>query len=1345
MIPLLRSLWKNIPLLLLCAGISAGCVADPRIVWRATGAPGDLQIRALAVNPHNPQILYAGLYSHGFQRSADGGITWQSHNNGLSLSEVSTDNRPRNVRALAVSQTDPALLFLGSEGGLYRTTDGGDSWQLTFPNPSSLFDFYSVDAIASVLIDGEERFFAGTRAGLFVFDGEVWQPTELVGAGFQASAILIHPDNPRHLLVGTKAAGIFRSQDGGLSWAQIGQPFAERKLWVSKLVYDSSGQLLAGTLGDIVNTLGDGVYALTADGWQPRNNGLPANANIWLLYANPENGALYTSVSDERTYRWESTAWQPLDFPYALYSLVKLPASGDFLAGTRGYGAYTLSPELADWRLLQLRSPGETGAHIHSLLTLPINRGQTTLLVAGTDVNGVFTRTTGEEEWRRGQGFPIVHRRIFSLAVGGEDDAGPRLYAGSFGGGVYRSQDGGALWEQLPNTGLEGESLPVLSLGVIAGDEDRIYAGTRIGLFRFDNASQKWHSVDGLMGQMPSAVVIPALHVDRRGELFAAVSNFGLFRSAEGESWQSVTPNLLEDPIFVSGLESSTKSFLGRWLHGADRFFAINYDSLYSSDTVFDPTRSTDWDRRISGQFGALAVDPFHPQIIYAGAFSATVGIALTPTYPSLISLDNGSSWRDAGTLNHPVNALAADPTRPGILYAGTDSGVYIGEVTLPILWREVLVWSLLFSPLLLLTAFLGFVYLSLSLPYGIPLPTAARLLLFRRNALALALVEPSPLSSLQQLILAAGEELPVWSSQEMAALLDSENANASSAQLAAALDQLTRQFGLLTVDSDGRYRAAIPGLGRVFRWRVEARRGLLAKDVREENAIFQDSRDFFRQAGFAVHTRRDLLLLTPLQASWAELTSQSDDAPLLARILAGGAPTVADLDESLRLAAAEYNNDARGRLLFLVVSTAPDAAARRHIRQIRQDARLALVLISHTAIYQALRDGAAPSTLQVALRRQRGEISPAEISGPVLDPLDFFDRTELLATVREKLAAGESLLLCGPPQIGKSSLVWQAARQLDNFLLSYAEFSAGPAWEEQMLGDLIDGLVRDGSRKYARTEWPFDPATVRSTIHSMADFAGTVRAMGEAISLAATRPRLALLVDGLNETTLGWWPQLVAACQRQSGQQIGLVGVVASGLVLPADGGQQTADGGQQTADSRRRTAVNGQRTAVNGQRSTVSGQQLAVGPFAPAAALEMAGAMADQAGIGLDGNAAQALVEASGGHPFLLRRLFGAAQLEADVQSRRKERGEMRIDGESVAAGIHRHVASNPIYGRWWMALSAQEQAAVLAVGAGEGGVDPGVGSRLVALGWLQANDTGYRLAAGALHVWLEWMGLL
>lgn len=1313
----------HLSLLWVALTVLAGCspASTAQISWRSTDGPGDLQIRAFLAAPDNPATLYAGVSGYGFHRSEDNGQSWQVFTAGLSmLPDLPIDPEALNIRTLLVSQQDSTLLFAGSEAGIHRSRDRGENWSPVLPadeveDTDLLLGFFLVDALASIVIDDEERFFAGTKGGLFHLDAETdrWQPVEgMAGPEYRASAILVHPLDQRRLIVATFAEGIWESTDGGLGWQQIGQSFADADIWCNKLAWDSTGHLLVGTFGKGISRLEDGR-------WVSISQGLPTDARIWSLLTDESSSVIYASVADDRTYRSEEGGpWQPLSLAFGAYSLARQPQSGRLFLGTRGNGAWVSADTGSTWQRLTIRPLDHSALSVTKVVALADGR-----LIVGTENNGVFVRTA-HGNWEESRGIALQHRKIYSLAQGqthGENR--PRIYAGTISGGVYASDDEGSTWTQLPIEGLPDESArKVMSLLIFPDTSGEIvYAGTFAGLYRLRPDATQWEEVRGLTGQTGRQVVVTALERGHDDAIYAAVNSQGIWRTQNGADWESVTANLLKDPAFVKNLRTMRTPSLGRLIHGAPRLFAANYNSIYTSGD------GETWTQRISGPY-SVAVDPVHPQVSYIAPVTTTVTAdVITQTFPVLVSLNGGASWQvvdeEPGALSIPIAELVIQPGGNGQIFAATASGVYAGEVQLPLLWREINAWTLLFSPLLLLAAFLAFVYLTLTLPYDIPLPAAVRLLLFRRNALALALVQPSPLSSLQQLILAAGERLPVWSSQEMAALLDSENANASSAQLAAALDQLTRQFGLLTVDAEGRYRSAIPGLGRIFRWRVEANRGLLAKDVREENAIFQESRDFFRQAGFAVHARRDLLLLTPLQASWAELTEQADDAPLLARILAGGPPTVADVDESVRLAGAEYNGDPRGRLLFLVVPAAPDAPTRRSIRQHQQESGLSLVLISHAAIYQALGDGASPATLQIALRRHRGEISPAEISGPVLDPLDFFDRTELLVALRETLAGGQSLLISGPPQIGKSSLVWQAARSLDNFLLSYAEFTPGPAWEKQMLGDLLDGLVRDGSRKFPRTEWPFDPASVRSTVNSMADFAGTVHRMGEAITLAATRPRIALLVDGLNETTIDWWPQLLAACQQQTGLQIGLVGVVDSGFVL-SDGGRRTTDGGL---------------------RSAVGGQQFAVGPFSLNAALEMAGAMADQAGIGLEGDAAQALVEASGGHPFLLRRLFGAAQLEAAVQARRAETSEAVINGENVAAGVHRHVASNPIYGRWWAALSPVEQRAVLAVGEGVGVVDPGVASRLVALGWLRPEGAGYGLAAGVFHVWLEWMGLL
>ena len=866
------------------------------------------------------------------------------------------------------------------------------------------------------------------------------------------------------------------------------------------------------------------------------------------------------------------------------------------------------------------------------------------------------------------------------------------------------------------------------------GTGEGVYAGSFAGLYRLAVNASQWEEVWGLMGQTGQQVKVTALERGFDGAIYAAINSQGIWRSPNGEEWESVTANRLKDPAFVKNLRAMGTTGLDRLIHGPPRLFAADYNSIYSS------VDGETWIPRISGPYHSLVIDPAHPQIAYTAPVTTTLSAeVITATFPALITLNSGVSWQtvdeEPAALSVPIAELAMQPGTGRKLFAATSSGVYTGDVTLPPLWREIGGWAALCVPLFLLVGLLLYAWLTLGLPYGVPLPTALGLLLFQRQRLALVLADPSSLSSLQQLILAFQPSRPGlalggnattaspppfrgraggdqgWTLGELAAALDRQNANASRAQLAAAVEQLTDQFRLLRWDGKERYQTALPGVERIFRGRVQRNRDLLAKDVREENAIFQNSREFFRQAGFGVHARRDILLLTPLQEAWSDLAGAADGSPLLARILAGRAPTVADIDETRQLVAAEFNGDVSGRLVFLAVSAAPATATRQRIAQLHREEGLALVLLSHTAIYQALGEGAASTSLQLALRRHRGEISPAELSGPIFDPLDFFDRGDLLAQVRESLAGGQALLLTGSPQIGKSSLVWQAAQQLDNHLVSYAEFRPGPAWEAEMLGDLLDGLVQDGDGKYPRTEWPFDPFTVRTSAASMADFTGLASGMAEAISLAETRPRLALLVDGLDEATIGWWGELIAACRRQPDLQIGLVGVAVPGLTLPA--------------------------------RQRV----IRLGPFAPAAAQEMAGALADQVGVAIDDSASYLLATASGGHPFLLRRLFGQAQLEAETRRRQAEAGATAIDDANVTAGLNRDVQSSGLYGRWWMALSPAEQATVIDVAEGRT-LTPADGPSAEALmerGWLRPDPAGgYALLAGVLADWLVWMGL-
>ena len=65
--------------------------------------------------------LYVGTIGQSVWRSKDGGDSWHRASNGL-FPEA-------NIRALAVAPNAPSILFAGTEEGICRSSDDGDSWQ----------------------------------------------------------------------------------------------------------------------------------------------------------------------------------------------------------------------------------------------------------------------------------------------------------------------------------------------------------------------------------------------------------------------------------------------------------------------------------------------------------------------------------------------------------------------------------------------------------------------------------------------------------------------------------------------------------------------------------------------------------------------------------------------------------------------------------------------------------------------------------------------------------------------------------------------------------------------------------------------------------------------------------------------------------------------------------------------------------------------------------------------------------------------------------------------------------------------------------------------------------------
>jgi photosystem II stability/assembly factor-like uncharacterized protein len=124
---------------------------------------------SVAVDPLRPDTLYAGtLYDFGIRKSTDGGSTWARVNNGLSWSWQGNSYLPE-VRFLAINPENPDIVYAGTHQGVFKSVNGGNRWE---PITSGMPARY----VTSLTIDpaNPNHVYAGTLGGLFeiTFDSE---------------------------------------------------------------------------------------------------------------------------------------------------------------------------------------------------------------------------------------------------------------------------------------------------------------------------------------------------------------------------------------------------------------------------------------------------------------------------------------------------------------------------------------------------------------------------------------------------------------------------------------------------------------------------------------------------------------------------------------------------------------------------------------------------------------------------------------------------------------------------------------------------------------------------------------------------------------------------------------------------------------------------------------------------------------------------------------------------------------------------------------------------------------------------------------------------------------------
>ncbi|MEO7934551.1 MAG: sialidase family protein [Chthoniobacterales bacterium] len=204
---------------------------------------GGLCLHSIQVEPQNPLHLYVGISAVGVFRSDDGGQTWTTKNRGT-RADFMPDKLPefgQCVHKLLLSPADGTTLFQQNHCGVYRSTDGGDSWQEITSGLPSDFGFplavhpREAGTIYVLPLQGGE-FRCPPEAKLRVFRtrdaGETWEPLtnglpqENAFPNVLREGMASDSGTPLGIYFGTNTGKLYASIDEGDTWRVIADNLA---------------------------------------------------------------------------------------------------------------------------------------------------------------------------------------------------------------------------------------------------------------------------------------------------------------------------------------------------------------------------------------------------------------------------------------------------------------------------------------------------------------------------------------------------------------------------------------------------------------------------------------------------------------------------------------------------------------------------------------------------------------------------------------------------------------------------------------------------------------------------------------------------------------------------------------------------------------------------------------------------------------------------------------------------------------------------------------------------------------------------------------------------------------
>ena len=497
--------------------------------WQIIGPMG--RWRDIEFKPGNSNVVYAAKQSSGnsnVYRSTDGGLNWIMINNGV------TGSRYRPL--IAVTEDNPEAIYAVysssdySFHGLYKSSDGGDSWVLQSSTPN-IFSWDTdgldpggqswYDLSLGVAPNNENLVYVG---GVNVWksnDGGVnWNIDASSGNGSNYS--YMHVDqhafefNPHtNVAYAGNDGGVYKYLDALNSWIDISDGLAITQFYNLGLSKSNSSKIIAGTQDNGTEMLSGSVWdaIMGGDGMECAIDHYNEN----ILYAEYQYGGLRKSYNGGNN--WNNI--KPVNYqggwntPYEMH-----PTNNNLLV--IGYDeVYRTVTGGAAWDSISYNVTN--GAAIKSIALAKSNEDY---IYAASYSKIKVTNNSGVTWNYIKPGLPNYNITDIAVSTSNPDRAWVTFSDYNNNHKVYETNDAGNNWTNISGSNLP--SLPVNCIVYQGGANEDLYIGTDIGVYYKDNSMTEWVPYNS---GLPNVIVRELEIHYEEGTISAATYGRGIWKS----------------------------------------------------------------------------------------------------------------------------------------------------------------------------------------------------------------------------------------------------------------------------------------------------------------------------------------------------------------------------------------------------------------------------------------------------------------------------------------------------------------------------------------------------------------------------------------------------------------------------------------------------------------------------------------------------------------------------------------------------------------------------------------------------------------------------------------------